>query len=78
MDNPGYGLGKPGYGDHPIRLHTAWSIELNNAVHLEAWGKEIRIMLEEDTYFDENGVRYIDGRQKSLYLVPRPLGQHGQ
>lgn len=70
--------GVPVRGDYPIRLNTAWSIELNNAVYLEEWGKEIRIMLEEDAYFDGNGVRYIDGRQKSLYLIPRPLGQHGQ
>ena len=27
-------------------------------------------MLEEDAYFDEKGVRYIDGRQKELILVP--------
>ena len=27
-------------------------------------------MLEEDAYFDEKGVRYIDGRQKTLILVP--------
>ena len=70
--------GVPYRGDYPIRLNTAWSIELNNAVYLEEWGKEIRVMLEEDAYFDKNGVRYIDGRQKSLYLVPRPLGKHGQ
>jgi Xaa-Pro aminopeptidase len=70
--------GVPVRGDYPIRLNTAWSIELNNAVYLEEWGKEIRIMLEEDAYFDENGVRYIDGRQTSLYLVPRPLGRHGR
>lgn len=70
--------GVPHRGDHPIRAKTAWSIELNNAVYLEEWGKEIRIMLEEDAYFDGEEVRYIDGRQKSLYLIPRPLGQHGQ
>jgi hypothetical protein len=40
-------------------------------VHLPSWNKEIRIMLEEDAFFDENGVRYIDGRQKTLLLIPR-------
>jgi len=37
------------------------------------WGKEVRIMLEEDGYFDESGFRYIDGRQKEFILIPRNL-----
>ena len=28
-------------------------------------------MLEEDAFFDENGVRYIDGRQIELMIIPR-------
>lgn len=66
--------GVPHRGDHPIRLRTAWSIELNNAIYIEEWGKEIRMMMEEDAYFDENGVRYIDGRQEELFLIPRQGG----
>jgi Xaa-Pro aminopeptidase len=62
--------GVPVKGDYPLHYRTAHSIELNTAVYIEEWKKEIRIMLEEDAYFDENGVRYIDGRQKNLILVP--------
>ncbi len=30
-------------------------------------------MLEEDGYFDKDGFRYIDGRQREIYTVPRKL-----
>ena len=30
-------------------------------------------MLEEDGYFDENGFRYIDGRQTDIILIPKPI-----
>ncbi len=63
--------GVPGDGDYPLHLNTAYSIELNAATYIEEWGKEIRIMLEEEAYFDENGVNYIDGRQKEVHLIPR-------
>jgi Xaa-Pro aminopeptidase len=63
--------GVSGTGDHPLNLNTAYSIELNAASYIEEWGKEIRIMLEEDAYFDERGVLYLDGRQKSILTIPR-------
>lgn len=62
--------GVPGDGDYPLHLNTAYSIELNNAVMLPEWGKEIRIMLEEDAFFDESGVWYLDGRQTRLIEIP--------
>lgn len=61
--------GVPGDGDYPLHLNTAYSIELNNAVYVEAWQKTIRIMLEEDAYFDESGVWYWSGRQTQLILL---------
>ncbi len=61
--------GVPGSGDYPLHLNTAYSIELNNAIEIEAWGKEIRIMLEEDAFFDDSGVWYLDGRQEELLLI---------
>ena len=61
--------GVPGTGDFPMHLKTAYSIELNAAVEIKEWKKTIRIMLEQDGYFDENGFRYIGGRQTKLYLV---------
>ncbi len=63
--------GVPGAGDFPMNYRTAYSIELNAATDIPEWKKSIRIMLEQDGYFDENGFRYIGGRQKEIYLVPR-------
>ncbi len=61
--------GTPGSGDYPLYANTAYSIELNVAVDLPAWGNEIRIMLEEDGYFDGQQFRYLDGRQQQLHLI---------
>jgi len=63
--------GVPGDGDYPLHLNTAYSIELNAATYIEEWGKEIRIMLEEDAFFDSTGVWYIDGRQREIMTIPR-------
>lgn len=63
--------GVPVKGDYPLHLNTAYSIELNAATYIEQWGKEIRIMLEEDAFFDESGVWYINGRQKEIMSIPR-------
>jgi len=62
--------GVPYNGDYPLYPHTAYSIELNTAVYVEPWGKEIRMMMEEDAYFDGETVSYIDGRQTKLFLIP--------
>ena len=61
----------PGSGDYPMNYQTAYSIELNCASYIPEWKKSIRIMLEEDGYFDEKGFRYIGGRQQELLLIPR-------
>ena len=63
--------GVPFTGDYPLHANTAYSIELNAGTFIEEWGKEIRIMLEEDAFFDGKKVRYIDGRQKRFLLIPR-------
>lgn len=61
--------GLPYTGDYPLHPDTAYSIELNAATFVKEWDKEIRIMLEEDAYFDQTGVRYIDGRQTEFILI---------
>jgi hypothetical protein len=64
--------GVPFTGEYPMHYKTAYSIELNVTVPIAEWKKDIRIMLEEDGYFDETGFRYIDGRQTELILIPKP------
>ena len=65
--------GVPVTGDYPLHLNTAYSIELNASVFIKEWGKDVRIMLEEEAFFDENGVRYIDGRQTDLIIINKPF-----
>jgi len=61
--------GVPGSGDYPLHEDSVYSIELNSASYIEEWEKEIRIMLEEDAFFDASGVTYLDGRQTQLILI---------
>ena len=70
--------GVPGSGDFPLHSNTAYSIELNASSDIPEWKKSIRIMLEEDGYFDEKGFRYINGRQKEIYLIPRNINNIAQ
>lgn len=67
-DNQGKTIGK---GDYLMQPNTAYSIELNAAMRIEEWNKTIRIMLEEDGYFDGKSFRYIDGRQEEIMMIPR-------
>lgn len=61
--------GVPVQGDYPLHFNTAYSIELNAASFIPEWNKEIRIMLEEQAYFDQKGVEYLDGRQTQFHLI---------
>lgn len=64
--------GVPGRGDYPLFANTVHSIELNAAVPIPEWdGQTVRIMLEEDAYFDGEATWYLDGRQTDLLLIPR-------
>ncbi|WP_404396279.1 M24 family metallopeptidase [Idiomarina loihiensis] len=57
----------PGGGEYSLFSNTAYSIELNNKTTFE--DKAITIMLEEDAFFDGDGVSYLNGRQQSFHLI---------
>lgn len=61
--------GVPVQGDYPLHYNTAYSIELNAASFIPQWNKEVRIMLEEEAFFSEDGVRYLNGRQTEFHLI---------
>lgn len=64
--------GTPGPGDYPMFPNTAYSIELNASIAIPEWNnKIIRIMLEQDGFYDGQKFRYIDGRQEEIYSIPR-------
>ena len=70
--------GVPGGGDEALRPRTTYSIELSAASVLPGWPAPVNIMLEEDAYFDGDGIRYLDGRQKTMYLIPRATAGAGR
>ena len=58
-------------GQGPIRANTAWSIELTSYAAVPEWGgQRVDFRTEEDAYFDGKTVRYIDGRQTQITLIP--------
>lgn len=62
--------GVPGAGDYPLWPNTAYSIELSATVAIAEWGgHEVRIMLEEDAFFDGSVAGFMDGRQTDFWLI---------
>ena len=61
--------GVPIKGDVLMKYNTVYAIELNNKSFIKDWNKEVRIMLEEAGLFEENGFKYINGRQKEIILI---------
>lgn len=58
-------------GQGPIRANTAWSIELTTYSQVPEWGgQRVDFRTEEDAVFDGTSVRFIDGRQTDLTLIP--------
>ncbi len=58
-------------GSGPIRANTAWSIELTSYANVPEWGgQKVDFRTEEDAFFDGETVRYIDGRQTEITLIP--------
>jgi hypothetical protein len=63
--------GVRGGGDYPLYPNTAYSTELNAATEIPEWKKSVRILLEEDGFWDEKVFWFICGRQAEIYLIPR-------
>lgn len=58
-------------GSGLIAANTAWSIELTNFAAVPEWdGQRVDFRAEENAFFDGKNVRYIDGRQTEITLVP--------
>lgn len=57
-------------GDHALRPHTAWSIELSATVAVPEWNDQrVAFKTEEDAYWVGKSVRYLNGRQTRFYLI---------
>ncbi|MDY7096894.1 MAG: M24 family metallopeptidase [Pseudomonadota bacterium] len=58
-------------GSGTVRANTAWSIELTSYAAVPEWGgQRIDFRTEEDAYFDGKTVRYLDGRQTQITVIP--------
>jgi Xaa-Pro aminopeptidase len=54
-----------------INANTAWSIELTSYAAVPEWGgQRVDFRTEENAYFDGKSVRYIDGRQTEITIIP--------
>jgi Xaa-Pro aminopeptidase len=58
-------------GSGPVHANTAWSIELTSYAAVPEWGgQRVDFRSEENAFFDGTSVRYIDGRQTQITLIP--------
>jgi Xaa-Pro aminopeptidase len=63
--------GVPGEGDHPVRVDTAYALELAVRRPVPEWGGQcVRMALEQGIAVTAAGVQYLDDRQTELVLVP--------
>lgn len=63
--------GVPGAGEYRLFDDTVYSIELNIVKSVPEWaGRDARIMLEEDAALSRGVMRWLDGRQTALFLIP--------
>lgn len=62
--------GVPGAGDYPLYPSTAYSIELSVEVVVPEWDDTpVRVMLEQDAWFDGAACTFLDGRQEMLWTM---------
>lgn len=58
-------------GEYRIRPNTTWSIELTSYLAVPEWGgQRVDFRSEEDALFDGERVRFLDGAQTVLTLIP--------
>ena len=58
-------------GSGVINANTAWSVELTTYAAVPEWGgQRVDFRSEENAYFDGKTVRFIDGRQTEITLIP--------
>jgi hypothetical protein len=58
------------HGEHRLRPNTAWSIELKATQPVPEWdGQMVDFKTEEDAFFADGRVTYIDGRQTRFHLI---------
>lgn len=58
-------------GDYPVGANTTWSIELAAYAPVPEWGgQEVQFRTEENAYFDGRKVRFLDGRQTEITVIP--------
>ncbi len=62
--------GVAGPGDYLLSTNTVYSIELNATTFISEWNKDIKIMLEEDGYWNGEFFNFISGRQKQILTIP--------
>lgn len=62
--------GVPGAGDRPLHPGTVYALELAVRVAVPEWGGQlVRMALEEGVALSADGVDYLAGRQRELFLV---------
>lgn len=58
-------------GSFKVHPDTAWSIELSATAPVPEWGgQEVVFRAEEDAFYDGTSVRFLDGRETALTLIP--------
>lgn len=62
--------GVAGSGDFALFEPSAWSIELMNRSKVPEWEDQaVAIMLEEDAWFEDDSVEFLDGRQTGIWAI---------
>lgn len=60
----------PGTGEHPLHPNTVYSIELSSGYNVPEWDNElVTIGLEDEAVFTKDGIDWVDGYPRTLYLI---------